>query len=193
MRWQAGLVISLFLAMAFLLFPRSAVSKTEAQCLAEKKTELDRLKSEFRRLERLKVTSSGGPNVQPGRCTKTVAKIAGSLRNYPFDAATAEHNEKISCVELEILSIERACKCQAKGLEFSLDPKHLDESYAAYARLAAAQKVYRRVLIRNREIRKFVDEASEIRECFSQKTIELLNATADAIERIAREMDAESK
>jgi len=155
---------------------------TEARCRNGNQQEIKALDEQISVLRR-RDPSTTGPRTQPGPCAIRLQRIDGTAA-YVSGPAEVDNLNEIACLELKKIYLRRACDCVARGVAFSSSDVVVDDALVAQTRLARAQREVRRRSIRNPAIRRWVDRASRVRDCYSEETVKVLNNTASALERL---------
>jgi hypothetical protein len=183
-------VISQILALGSVLLishPATAAPALIA-CMTAHKEEMKALNTQIAELEKTKV-APGGPNTKQGPCALRLQTIRGSSPALAVDKNTVDHREKISCLTVKKTLLEQQCVCEAKGFQFSNDPKVIDNTLAAQQRFADAQKAARKAsgsLRSPPEVREIAKEAGKVRGCYSAQVIDILNKSTAAVEKISQ-------
>jgi hypothetical protein len=183
-------VISQILALGSVLLishPATAAPALIA-CMTAHKQEMKALNTQIAELEKTKV-APGGPNTKQGPCALRLQTIRGSSPALAIDKNTVDHREKISCLTVKKTLLEQQCVCEAKGFQFSSDPKVIDNTLAAQQRFADAQKAARKAsgsLRSSPEVREIAKEAGKVRGCYSAQVIDILNKSTAAVEKISQ-------
>lgn len=166
-----------------------ACAASEYECLKSIQPLLRNLDSEIKSLlDDLKEIPAGGPRTSHGECTKRLVYIDGMIEaSYKPNAQQSLVINEIACLRLKKIYARRTCKCTAKELEFDASDNVVDASIEALKRLSTAQKVIRDLAIKNEIVKSLIDAASEVRDCYSARTIVILNETAKALEQIVLE------
>jgi hypothetical protein len=125
--------------------------------------------------------------VDVGSCRTLYAKIIGGPRPKKYNRAREEYFNKHDCLAIEMHFIQSKCKCERGGQEFKADAEVADKTIEAFRRLSAAVKKIRGKAIKNPVIKKYVDEVSEIKDCYSEATIKVMETTFRKLEMIAGE------
>lgn len=182
-------IVSFLLSIGSIYHSRPACAASKSECLNSIKPLLKNLNDEIDLLlSQLKETPASGPRVSHGECTKRLVNIEGMIEaSYKENAQRSAIINQIACLRLKKLYARRTCECSAKGLEFDASDKIVDESIEALKRLNTAQKLIRKLAIKDKLVRSLIDAASEIRDCYSARTIVILNEIAKALEEIAAE------
>ena len=178
----------LALASVLLISHPAIAAPALIACMTSHKEEMKALNTQIAALEKTKV-APGGPNAKQGPCALRLQTIRGSAPALAIDKNTVDHREKISCLTVKKTLLEQQCVCEAKGFQFSSDPRVIDNTLAAQQRFADAQKAARKAsgsLRSSPEVRDIAKEVSKLRGCYSAQVIDIINKSTAAVEKIAQ-------
>jgi hypothetical protein len=97
-------------------------------------------------------------------------------------ASQAANHEKRACLTLKADFLSKKCKCAAQGESFSTDPEVQDETIRAFKSVQELEKRSRDMGIVNPAVRKMVEKATNVHDCFNLNTIQVLNNTEKALQ-----------
>jgi hypothetical protein len=178
----------LALASVLLISHPAIAAPALIACMTSHKEEMKALNTQIAALEKTKI-APGGPNTKQGPCALRLQTIRGSAPALAIDKNTVDHREKISCLTVKKTLLEQQCVCEAKGFQFSSDPRVIDNTLAAQQRFADAQKAARKAsgsLRSSPEVRDIAKEVSKLRGCYSAQVIDIINKSTAAVEKIAQ-------
>jgi hypothetical protein len=150
------------------------------------------IRERVKKLMKLEPPYVAGARAIAGPCTARMWKLyrSGILNGPPtaigmtsIASQMANHEER-SCLELKIDLLDKACDCAQRGHSFSADESLQDNSMVVYGSIREFEQRARNRGIVNPAIRKYVDDASKIRDCFNQGSLDSLRNTQKALETI---------
>jgi hypothetical protein len=96
-------------------------------------------------------------------------------------SSQAANHEQRACLTLKADFLSKKCKCAAQDESFSMDPDLQDRTIAAFKSVQTLEKRVRDLGIVNPAIRKMVEKANNVHDCFNLNTIQMLQNTEKAL------------
>jgi hypothetical protein len=135
---------------------------------------------------------ASGSKVSVGECAARILRlyqagvVLGPAPGVGITAVSsqASNHEQRACLTLKADFLSKACKCAAQDQAFSTNPDVEDKALAAFRSVQTLEKRMRDLGIVNPAIRKMVEKANNVHDCFNLNTIEVLNNTEKALQGV---------
>ncbi len=187
------LALPTFAIFVFLHLPAAAQpASITAQCMGSAHSELDRIASDIRAIDREPDAPVRGYLVgQKGPCAKLLAQVDQDTSSVlPGEIAKFERK---ACLKLNELRINNFCKCAANTGDTSLpDDATIENSFDAQKKFTRIAAVVDKLGMRDPSVRSYVQAGQQLVGCWSAKTIVLLNRVSDQIQSEAFSSSAPS-
>lgn len=134
---------------------------------------------------------SSGSKVQVGKCATRLMKFYqagltfGPAPGVGLTAVSSQqaNHEQRACLTLKADLLAKACKCSEEGQAFSTDPQVQDQMISTFKSVKQIEKRMRDAGVVNPALRKMIEKANNVHDCFNLNSLQVLGNTEAALKR----------